>query len=150
MADSISKQHRSWNMSRIKSRDTKPEKALRSYLHRAGYRYRVHQRTIPGTPDLAFPTQKLAVFVHGCFWHRHRGCRFSYTPETNKDFWKAKFAENRQRDRKALQALRKAGWTPIVIWECQIKRDAAKAAGPLTEALPSPPNNHRPKPRLSD
>jgi DNA mismatch endonuclease, patch repair protein len=125
-------------MSRIKGRDTKPEKALRSYLYRAGYRYRVHLKALPGTPDIVFPTQRLAVFVHGCFWHRHRGCRFAYTPETNKNFWKAKFAANVLRDRKALQALRKAGWTPIVIWECQIKQDAAKAAEPVTEALPSP------------
>jgi DNA mismatch endonuclease, patch repair protein len=145
MVDRISREHRSWNMSRIRGRDTRPEQALRSYLHREGRRYRIHVSSLPGTPDIVFPNSRLAVFVHGCFWHRHRGCPFAYTPATNRAFWKAKFASNVLRDRRTFRALRKAGWTSIVIWECEIAQDIVEAARPISEALSSQNRNGRTK-----
>lgn len=108
-------------MSRIRGKNTRPEKLLRSALHRAGYRFRIHRKDLPGRPDIVLPARRLAIFVHGCFWHRHRGCRSTTTPSTNKEFWDRKFAENVTRDRKHLAALRKLGWSVSVIWECEIR-----------------------------
>ena len=122
MADRISPEKRSWNMSRIGSRDTKPELRVRSALHRMGYRFRVHRKDLPGKPDVALPGLSTAIFVHGCFWHRHKGCRNATTPKTRTAFWKKKFAENTARDRKNTRALRNLGWDVVIFWECETEQ----------------------------
>jgi len=109
-------------MSRIRGKDTKPEMIVRRLVHAAGYRYRLHRRDLPGCPDLVFPGRGKVVFVHGCFWHRHR-CRYGRPmPSTRKAFWKRKLEANRARDRKNRRALRRQGWDVFVVWECQTKR----------------------------
>jgi DNA mismatch endonuclease (patch repair protein) len=121
MADRISRQHRSWNMSRIRDRDSKPEKVVRSTLHRLGYRFRLHRADLPGKPDIVLPKYRTVVFVHGCFWHRHPDCRFAYTPKSRVDFWNAKFTRNVERDLEVQEELHKLGWKIVIIWECQTK-----------------------------
>ena len=106
-------------MSGIRGKDTKPELIVRSYLHRAGLRFRLHAK-LPGKPDLVFAKYRTAVFVHGCFWHRHEGCRFSTTPASNSMFWNAKFESNVQRDIQVRKQLRQLGWRTKVIWSCQL------------------------------
>jgi len=107
-------------MSRIRAKDTKPELTVRSLLHRLGYRYRLHDRKLPGCPDLVLPRWNCVVFVHGCFWHRHSRCRYAYVPKSRKAFWMAKFAANVSRDKQTLRRLRRLGWKPIVVWECEL------------------------------
>src|SRR5205085_7936963 len=101
--------------------DTKPELRVRSIAHRLGYRFRLHRRDLPGTPDLVFPRLRRVVFVHGCFWHRHPGCALARLPKSRQEFWIPKLEGNRQRDLKKVAALRKAGWKSIVVWECQVR-----------------------------
>ena len=122
MADQITKEHRSWNMSRIRDRDTKPEILVRSLLHRMGYRFRLHRTDLPGRPDIVLPKHKTVVFVHGCFWHRHRNCRLAYTPKTRTEFWDTKFTRNVERDLEVRRELRKLGWNVIVVWECELAK----------------------------
>jgi len=119
MTDRISRAHRSWNMSRIKNRDTAPEKKVRSCLHREGFRFRLHPKGLPGKPDVVLPKYRTAIFVHGCFWHRHQGCRFAYTPKTRKRFWINKLLANRARDKRRILELQTLGWNVITIWECE-------------------------------
>lgn len=118
--DRLTPERRSWNMSRIRSRDTAPERLVRSLLHGLGYRFRLHRRDLPGSPDIVLPRHRAAVFVHGCFWHRHSGCRFAYTPKTRQQFWTRKFEQNRARDERAKRRLRRLGWRVTVVWECQV------------------------------
>src|SRR5689334_22975926 len=106
-------------MGSIRGRDTQAELLVRRYLHRAGLRFRINDRRLPGTPDLVITRYRAAVFVHGCFWHRHPGCRYTTTPSTRLEFWESKFATNVQRDQKAYAALEDLDWRPIVIWECE-------------------------------
>ncbi|WP_084150943.1 very short patch repair endonuclease [Azohydromonas australica] len=121
MADIVEPATRSRMMAAIRGKDTRPEMTVRRYLHAAGLRYVVHDRTLPGTPDLVFPGRQTAVFVHGCFWHRHPGCRYATTPATRQQFWEDKFATNVSRDRRATDALEAAGWTVITVWECETR-----------------------------
>ena len=121
MADHLTKDKRSWNMSRIRSKDTKPELLVRSLLHRRGYRFRLHRKDLPGKPDIVLPKYKTVIFVHGCFWHRHKGCKRCTTPSTNKDYWLAKFERNVKKDRQNKAQLKKLGWNVVMIWECEIK-----------------------------
>lgn len=120
MTDSLSKEKRSWNMSRIRSKDTHPEKIVRSLLHSMGYRFRLHVKALPGTPDIVLPRFKTVIFVHGCFWHRHPGCRFAYTPKSRVDFWMKKFEQNVSGHEKATGELKDQGWRVFVIWECEL------------------------------
>jgi DNA mismatch endonuclease (patch repair protein) len=122
MKDKLSKKRRSWNMSRIRGKDTKPEMVVRSALHRMGFRYRLHVRKLPGCPDIVLTKYRTVVFVHGCFWHRHRGCRNCSMPTNNREFWRAKLEGNAVRDKTNARALRKQGWRVIVVWECETKR----------------------------
>lgn len=112
---------RSRNMALIRGKDTKPELKVRSLLHLLGYRFRLHRRDLPGSPDIVLPRHRTVVFVHGCFWHRHQGCRYTTTPNARKDFWTRKFQQNVERDRWQQQQLREMGWSVIVIWECELR-----------------------------
>jgi len=120
MTDVLTPEQRKLNMSRIRGRDTKPEMLIRRGLHMRGLRYRLHDRTLPGHPDLVFPKHHAVVFIHGCFWHAH-GCALSKLPSTRQDFWKTKLAGNVVRDRKAIDALQLDGWRVLVIWECALR-----------------------------
>ena len=123
MTDTLSKEKRSWNMSRIRCKDTKPELMLRSMLHRAGFRFRVHERKLPGTPDIVLPRYKTIIFVNGCFWHRHKNCKYAYNPKSKPDFWQDKFSKTILRDREKIKALRSSGWKVITVWECDLQKD---------------------------
>lgn len=126
MADNLSISRRSWNMSKIRSKDTNPEQLVRSLMHRSGYRFTIDgplNRVLPGKPDLVFPKYRIAVFVHGCFWHRHEGCKYAYLPKSRIDFWEAKFRKNIERDREVARLFDKVGWLQFVVWECQLKKD---------------------------
>lgn len=123
--DRLTSVHRSWNMSRIRGRDTKPELLVRSVLHGLGFRFRVHKQELPGCPDVVLSRHRVVVFVHGCFWHRHRGCRFAYTPKSNAVFWSDKFERNVGRDCRNRKELRRLGWRVIIVWECQTGDGAA-------------------------
>jgi DNA mismatch endonuclease (patch repair protein) len=118
MVDRLSPERRSWNMGRIRGRDTGPERIVRSELHRLGLRFRLHARGLPGRPDIVMPRWKTVVFVHGCFWHRHKSCRYAYTPKSRVDFWSSKFRDTIARDRRLTAKLEQSGWRVIVIWEC--------------------------------
>lgn len=121
MVDVVDAATRSRMMAGIRGRDTKPEIELRRALHALGIRYRLHDKRLPGKPDLVFPRFRAAVFVHGCFWHRHEGCRFTTTPATRPDFWNAKFGANVERDCRNVEALLAYGWRTGIVWECAIK-----------------------------
>jgi len=121
MVDTLTKSQRSRVMSKIRGKDTKPELAVRSLLHRMGYRFRLHRRDLPGSPDIVLPRYRAVVFVHGCFWHRHEGCSKAYNVKTDpEDRWRKKFEQNVERDRRVRAELRKLGWKVIVVWECRI------------------------------
>lgn len=122
MTDIISREKRSWNMSRIRSRDTKPELVVRSVLHQAGYRFRLHMGTLPGKPDIVLPKYKTVIFVHGCFWHRHLGCKYAYTPKSRVKFWKEKFRQNIERHKTVTVELERLGWQVLVVWECEVSQ----------------------------
>lgn len=122
MADKLTTKRRSWNMSRIRSRDTTPERIVRRVLSDLGYKYRLHRRDLPGRPDIVLPKYRVAVFVHGCFWHQHNGCVDCSDPKTNSDYWRPKLLGNVSRDKRNRRALRQAGWMPIVVWECKTQR----------------------------
>lgn len=116
--DIVDQATRSRMMSGIRGKDTKPELIVRSYLHRKGLRFRIHAK-LPGKPDLVFPRYRTVVFVHGCFWHRHEGCRYATTPASNSEFWQEKFATNVRRDAKVRLQLEELGWRVLVAWACQ-------------------------------
>ena len=119
--DTLSREHRSWNMSRIRNADTRPELAVRSLLHHMGYRFRLHRKDLPGRPDIVLPGRRTIVLVNGCYWHRHQGCKFAYQPKSNRAFWQAKFEENVNRDKRNHAELRELDWHVIVVWECETK-----------------------------
>ena len=114
-------EQRSRNMSAIKSKNTKPEIKVRKVLHSMGYRFRLHVKDLPGSPDIVLPKYKTVIFVHGCFWHRHKNCKYASTPKTRQEFWEAKFRENSNRDRINQENLFSKGWKIIIVWECEIK-----------------------------
>ena len=114
-------EQRSRNMSAIKSKNTKPEIAVRKLLHSMGYRFRLHRKDLPGSPDIVLPKYKTAIFVHGCFWHRHANCKYASTPKTRKEFWEKKFQANVKRDLEIQEKIKNIGWKSVVIWECETK-----------------------------
>ena len=130
MADIKSSEERSKNMSAIKSKNTKPEIFLRKLLFANGYRYRIHSNTIPGHPDLWLKKYDTAIFVNGCFWHRHQGCRYAYTPKTRIDFWNRKFDQNIKRDQTVKKELMDGGIRCLIIWECTIEKSRKKNGSP--------------------
>ncbi len=120
--DIWTKEKRSEVMSRIRSKNTKPEKILRSLLHKQGYRFRIHRKDLPGKPDIIFPSKKIAIYVHGCFWHFHNDCPEGKIPKTNSQFWELKFDKNIKRDKKHLREMHRNKWKTLVVWECQIEK----------------------------
>lgn len=119
--DIVSKSVRSRMMATIRGKNTKPEREVRRLLHALGYRFRLHRKDLPGRPDVVLPKHRAAILVHGCFWHRHKNCKYSVEPKSNRLFWSKKLASNAQRDTRAIAALRKAGWNTYVVWECELK-----------------------------
>ncbi len=124
MADIVDSRKRSEMMSGIQGRDTAPEILVRRIAHRLGFRFRLYRKDLPGRPDLVFPRFRTVVFVHGCFWHRHHGCKYAYTPKTRGRFWAGKFSQNVARDRSNEKALICLGWRVFVIWECETRNQA--------------------------
>jgi DNA mismatch endonuclease (patch repair protein) len=121
MADVHSKETRSYNMSRIKGKNTKPEMLVRKFLHANGLRYKLHDKSLPGKPDIVLPKYKTVIFVHACFWHGHANCKYYVVPKTGTEWWLNKINGNIANDAKASKALRKDGWKIITIWECELK-----------------------------
>ena len=123
MVDKVSKEVRSYNMSRIRSKDTKPEILVRSYLFSKGLRFRKNDKRYPGSPDIVLPKYKTMVFVHGCFWHLHDGCKYAVMPKSNVEYWKKKLYRNKERDKQNLKELEEMGWNVITVWEYELKKD---------------------------
>lgn len=121
--DSISPEHRSWNMAQIKGKDTKIEVRVRQYLFSKGFRFRKNDKRFPGKPDVVLPKYKTVIFVNGCFWHMHEGCKQGRLPKSNVEYWEEKLAKNVANDKKHNQQLIEMGWKPITIWECELKND---------------------------
>jgi DNA mismatch endonuclease (patch repair protein) len=119
--DHVSSEKRSAIMAAVKSKHTRPELIIRRLIHKAGFRYRLHDRHLPGSPDIVFRSRRSVVFVHGCFWHGHAGCPKARLPLTRPEFWSQKVASNRRRDRATIRALRRAGWGALVVWQCQLR-----------------------------
>lgn len=138
VADIVSEEQRSYNMSRIRSKDTKPELIVRSMLHRLGYRFTVNgpkNKKLPGKPDIVLPKYKTVIFVHGCFWHAHQNCKDFRLPKTRTEWWKAKLEGNAARDRRKQKELRDLGWNALVVWACELKN--CEKLDELERALPS-------------
>ncbi|MGD9780957.1 MAG: very short patch repair endonuclease [Kiritimatiellia bacterium] len=144
MTDTLTIEERSRLMAKIKGKDTGPERAVRSLLHRAGYRFRKHVPDLPGKPDVVLPKYKTVVFVHGCFWHRHKNCKIATTPKSHRKFWADKFARNVANDRKHLRQLRRRGWKVVTVWACQLKRPERVRARIEKALRPAPRFHARP------
>ena len=126
MADVLSREQRSRNMASIRGKDTRPEMILRSALHRAGLRFRLHQPSLPGRPDIVLKRHRAVIFIHGCFWHVHTGCRYAAVPTTRARFWRLKLTGNRNRDAQQVKALSAAGWRVLIVWECALRDPAQR------------------------
>jgi DNA mismatch endonuclease, patch repair protein len=122
VTDHVNPEKRSEIMAAVRSWDTAPEMAVRRVVHGLGYRYRLHVQTLPGKPDLVFPSRRKVIFVHGCFWHRHARCRYTTSPKTRTEFWQDKFSTNVARDRRVRRELKKLGWSILTIWQCELKK----------------------------
>lgn len=139
MQDKHSEKTRSYNMSKIKGENTKPEILVRKFLFAKRFRYRINDKRFPGHPDILLPKYKTAIFINGCFWHVHEGCHYFVWPENNKEFWQKKLIKNSDRDKRNYKMLTDMGWNIIVIWECELKRD--KQAGTLERLIDEITNN---------
>lgn len=135
MADRITKEHRSWNMSRIRGKDTDIEKMVRSYLFSRGFRFRKNDKRYPGKPDVVLPKYRTVIFVNGCFWHRHEGCKYATTPKTNTEFWMEKFNKNVANDQLHIKQLQDMGWRVITIWECELKNSFEETMNRVEKAI---------------
>lgn len=133
--DSVTPAVRRRIMAAVPRRNTKPERLLRSELSRVGLQYRGHVKSLPGTPDIVILAPRIAIFVHGCFWHRHARCKFTTTPSTRGNFWKKKFNDNVVRDGRNIRRLRSLGWTPIVVWQCQINRSLDRVIAKIVSRI---------------
>ncbi|MBM7324153.1 DNA mismatch endonuclease Vsr [Agrobacterium sp. S2] len=132
-------EHRSWTMSRVKSKDTTPEMIVRRLAHNLGYRYRLHGANLPGKPDLVFACRRKVIFVHGCYWHGHDCRRGARTPSTRQEYWLPKLARNKERDARNVSSLEQDGWSVLIVWECEIS-DRVALADRLTAFLGEPPS----------
>lgn len=135
MADSITPEHRSWNMSRIKGKDTKIEVMVRKYLFSKGFRFRKNDKRYPGKPDVVLPKYKTVIFVNGCFWHQHPGCKQATMPKTRTEFWQKKLQRNVDNDKKNIQKLEQDGWNVIVIWECELEKHFEEKMNEVIEII---------------
>lgn len=135
MPDSLTPERRSWNMSRIKNKDTSIEIRVRQWLFAEGFRFRKNYKKLPGHPDVVLAKYKTVIFVHGCFWHRHENCKDTTTPKTRTEFWQNKFDKNTENDSKAFAALRELGWNVIVVWQCQLEKDFEYTMNSVKKAL---------------
>lgn len=126
---------RSLNMSKIRSRDTKPEKTLRSALFKKGFRFRLHPKKLSGRPDIVLPKYNIAIFVHGCFWHQHENCKYRFVPKTRQDYWIPKLLANVARDKKNIHDLTSKGWRVFVVWECEIRKNADDAVTEIVATI---------------
>ena len=133
--DTLTKEKRSWNMSRITGRNTKPEILLRSLLHRKGFRFRLHDKRLPGKPDIVLPKHRTVIFVNGCFWHRHNNCEYAYTPKSRQEFWLNKFQGTVQRDQEKQKMLADLGWQVLVVWECELKGNNSLLVSDISSKL---------------
>ena len=133
--DTVDSRPRSRIMASVPQRNSKPEVTLRKELFRLGYRYRLHVKSLPGTPDIVLPKFRVSVFVHGCFWHRHARCKLATEPTSRRAFWMTKFSANVERDIRKRKELRKLGWASVVIWQCQIQRSVKEAAEKVVRKL---------------
>lgn len=138
MSDIVDRSTRSRMMSGIRGKDTRPERIVRSGLHRRGFRFRLHSRKLPGKPDIVLPRYGTVVLVHGCFWHRHAGCRYATKPASRAHFWQQKFRRNVERDHRTQAELRAAGWRVFVVWECGIRHQPDRLLDELAEAIADP------------
>lgn len=134
MVDTLTKKERSKRMSLIRGTGSAPEMKLRRLVHRMGFRYRLHVKELPGKPDLVFPSRRAVIFMHGCFWHRHRGCKLARLPKSKLEFWKPKLEANRKRDIKNQRRLKASGWRVLVVWECELM-DTDRVSGIVRELL---------------
>jgi DNA mismatch endonuclease (patch repair protein) len=134
VVDHVDQAKRSLIMAAVHSEDTGPERVVRGIVHRLGYRYRLHVKTLPGRPDLVFPARRKVIFVHGCFWHRHRMCRYATSPKSRRKFWEAKFAANVARDHRNRRQLKRMGWAVLTVWQCELKKKE-RLTGRLDEFL---------------
>ena len=135
--DIWSQEKRSQVMSKIRSKDTKPELLLRSALHQSGYRFRIHVKELPGYPDIVLPKYLTVIFVHGCFWHQHNGCNEGRIPHSNSKYWEEKLLKNVQRDKRHQQELKSKGWKVIVVWECEIEKELENVLASISNKLKS-------------
>lgn len=135
MADVHSAAVRSYNMSRIRSGNTKPELLVRKYLFAQGFRYRLHEKSLPGKPDIVLKKYNTVIFVHGCFWHAHEGCRYFVVPKTRTEWWTNKLEGNVQKDKRNISQLKKAGWKVIIIWECKLKKNRENTLKKLADYI---------------
>lgn len=138
MIDIVDSKVRSRMMANIKSKNTKPELLVRKFLHAHGFRYKLHDRTLPGNPDIVLPKYKTVIFIHGCFWHRHSACVLAYNPKSNVEVWQRKFESNVKRDMAAQIQLSNAGWKILIIWECELRRDAEYHLEKLSKDIKAP------------
>ena len=135
LADSLSKEKRSWNMSQIHGKDTSIEVKVRKYLFHSGFRYHKNYSKLPGKPDIVLPKYRCVVFIHGCFWHRHPGCKYATTPSTNAEYWTKKFSRNIENDNKHSQELTSQGWKVLIVWECDIRNRFSASMDELEKAI---------------
>lgn len=135
VTDTVDSKVRSRMMSGIKAKNTKPEMLVRRYLHSMGFRYKLHNSSLPGKPDIVLPKYRTIVFVHGCFWHRHSGCMLAYTPKSNVEAWQKKFETNVARDKKVLAELANTDWQVLIIWECDLRKKSSEALLALSNAI---------------
>ncbi len=135
MVDTLTPERRSLVMSRIKGKDTKPELLLRSLLHKRGFRFRIHDKRLPGKPDIVLPRYRTVILVHGCFWHRHPNCQYASTPKSRQKFWLNKFEKTIQRDKGQAAMLEEMGWHLIVVWECELKKDSQGVINKISSAI---------------
>ena len=137
MPDRLTPQHRSWNMSRIKNKDTSIEVLVRKWLFANGFRFRKNAKKMPGHPDVVLPKYNTVIFIHGCFWHRHENCKDATTPKSRVEFWIAKFNKNVENDKKAIADLEGAGWNVIIVWQCEVERNFEDTMNRIKQRLMS-------------
>ena len=135
MTDNLPPEKRSWNMSRVHSKDTSVEVKVRKYLFSKGFRYRKNVSALPGKPDIVLPKYRAVIFIHGCFWHRHQNCKRATTPKTHLDYWLPKFQRNIENDAKNYEELKQIGWKPIIVWGCEINKDFENTMQKLVETI---------------